>query len=150
MFGDKSYSILLWSILGYLCIRKNVKEMNGDEIPLPPICITILFPFLRAKKVSLLLSIIAAYLEIGLVVVYGMHFMAGRTWEWMDISSVWLFTLFLVSLIGGIVEFVFLAVKSQKQSGWVTTVLYWGAAVLIFMFTLFYVKEIFIKYIVII
>lgn len=29
MFGDKSYSILLWSILGYLCIRKNVKEMNG-------------------------------------------------------------------------------------------------------------------------
>lgn len=128
MFGDKSYSILLWSILGYLCIRKNVKEMNGDEIPLPPICITILFPFLRAKKVSLLLSIIAAYLEIGIVVVYGMHFIAGRTWEWMDISSVWLFTLFLVSLIGGIVEFVFLAVKSQKQSGWVTTVLYGGGS----------------------
>lgn len=102
--------------------------MNGDEIPLPPICITILFPFLRAKKVSLLLSIIVAYLEIGIVVVYGMHFIAGRTWEWMDISSVWLFTLFLVSLIGGIVEFVFLAVKSQKQSGWVTTVLYGGGS----------------------
>lgn len=143
MFGDKSYSILLWSILGYLCIRKNVKEMNGDEIPLPPICITILFPFLRAKKVSLLLSIIAAYLEIGLVVVYGMYFIAGRTWEWMDISSLWLFTLFLVSLIGGIVEFIFLAVKSQKQLGWGAIVLYWSVVVLLFVFTIFFVKEIF-------
>lgn len=143
MFGDKSYSILLWSILGYLCIRKNVKEMNGDEIPLHPICITILFPFLRAKKVSLLLSIIAAYLEIGLVVVYGMYFIAGRTWEWMDISSLWLFTLFLVSLIGGIVEFIFLAVKSQKQLGWGAIVLYWSVVVLLFVFTIFFVKEIF-------
>lgn len=104
---SKSYYILLASISlywGIAGIARAERNSVAEAIKIPDKLNWVLFPFRANTRVRTILCVMAGYLEISNIVVYGLAFLKKGSLNWENISAVWVILLMAVSLIGGAVD----------------------------------------------